>query len=409
MRISTAQIQNSGVGDMQRLNRELAATQEQIASGRRIVRASDDPVGAAKIIALKRDIEQRETFIRNADAAETALSLEESALKRVTDIVQRVQELALQAGGAGLTPQDRQFIAAEIDERLLELKELMNGRGTDGQYLFAGNKGSTAPFEVDGATVRYRGDEGQRQLQIDRALYLPIGDAGKQVFMDIPAVNPSFQVNQHPGNRGDAEIIPAGVFDSEALRQFLPENLVLEFRPVSEAGGLTNFTVRRASDGRVIEGLQNIAYEPGSPIEVAGMRLKLDGHPAEGDRFTVTTTENQSLLQTVANLAEGLKKIDVDSRPDEFRKLMEESLGNLNKATDNVLQVQSEVGARLNTVTATQSFHADQNLATQALLSEVQDIDYAEAVSRLSFQSFVLEAAQQAFIRVSRISLFNVL
>ncbi len=409
MRISTAQIQQSGVTDMQRLNRELAATQEQIASGRRIVRASDDPVGAARIIALKRDIEQRETFIRNADAAETALSLEESALKRVTDIVQRVQELALQAGGAGLTSQDRQFVAAEIDERLLELKELMNGRGTDGQFLFAGNKGATSPFEVDGTTVRYRGDEGQRQLQIDRTLYLPIGDPGKQVFMDIPAVSPSFQVNGQPGNRGDAAIIPTAVTDSEVLSQFLPENILLEFRPASEAGGLTNFTVRRASDGRVIEGLQNVAYEPGSPIEVAGMRFKFDGHPAEGDRFTVTTTQNQSLLQTVANLAEGLKHIDVDTSPDKFRKLMEESLGNLNKATDNILQVQSEVGARLNTVTATQSFHADQNLATRALLSEVQDIDYAEAVSRLSFQSFVLEAAQQAFIRVSRISLFNVL
>ncbi len=409
MRISTAQIQQSGITDMQRLNRELATTQEQIASGRRIVRASDDPVGAAKIISLKRDIEQRETFIRNASAAETALSLEESALTRVTDIVQRVQELALQSGGGGLTSQDRQFIAAEIDERLLELKELMNGRGPDGQFLFAGNKGATSPFEVDGTTIRYRGDEGQRQLQIDRALYLQIGDPGSQVFMDIPSVSPSFQVDRHQGNRGDADIIPVAVTDSEALGKFLPENIVLDFRPTSEAGGLTNFTVRRASDGRVIEGLENIAYQPGSPIEVAGMQFKLDGHPAEGDRFTVTTTQDQSLLQTVANLAEGLKQIDVDKQPDEFRKLIEESLGNLKHATDNVLQVQSEVGARLNTVSSVQSFHADQNLATQALLSEVQDVDYAEAVSRLSFQSFVLEAAQQAFIRVSRISLFNVL
>ena len=54
-------------------------------------------------------------------------------------------------------------------------------------------------------------------------------------------------------------------------------------------------------------------------------------------------------------------------------------------------------------------FHEEQNLATQSLVSKVRDLDYAEAVSRLSFQSFVLEAAQQSFVRVSRLSLFNAL
>ena len=139
------------------------------------------------------------------------------------------------------------------------------------------------------------------------------------------------------------------------------------------------------------------------------MELSISGQPLEGDGFFVQTSQTTSLMDTVTDLVKGLRTIDPARDAARFRQLIDDSIGNLNSATDRILQVRSDIGARLNTLSSTRTFHEEQNLATETLLSEVRDVDYAEAVSRLSFQTFVLEAAQQSFIRVSRLSLFNAL
>jgi len=74
-----------------------------------------------------------------------------------------------------------------------------------------------------------------------------------------------------------------------------------------------------------------------------------------------------------------------------------------------ILEVQADLGARMNSIDSTRNLHVDLELQAQEVLSKVRDLDFAEAVSRLSFQSFLLEAAQQSFVRVSGLSLFNAL
>ncbi len=406
MRLSSHQINQRGAQDMQRIAQEVARTQEQIASGRRIVRASDDPVGAAKIVTLRRELAARETFIANADVIENQLAQEENILSQVIEVIQRVQELVIQAGSGALTTSDRQFIAAEIEARQTELTELMNARGADGKFLFAGGKGDTRPFVVDGRDVRYEGDEAQRRLQVDTGLFVPFSDSGKSLFMNIPASEPTFQVNAHPHNEAaDVAIHALRVVDAEALRDFAPEDLVIEFQPLG-AGGEANYTVRRLSDNHPV-GQENTPFTPGVPFQIEGMQLSIDGRPEVGDRFVVRTTQSVSILETVGNVATDLKRVDQASTPEAFQAMIDRTIADLNSAQNGILQARSEIGARMNTVTATRDFHAEQNLATEALISKVRDLDYAEAVSRLSFQSFVLEAAQQSFIRISRLSLFN--
>jgi flagellar hook-associated protein 3 FlgL len=69
--------------------------------------------------------------------------------------------------------------------------------------------------------------------------------------------------------------------------------------------------------------------------------------------------------------------------------------------------VRSQLGARLNVVENARSLSADVKLVSQEVLSELSDVDFAEAVSRLSLQTFLLEAAQQSYTTISRLSLFN--
>lgn len=406
MRLSSQQINQRGSQEMQRIAQEVSRTQEQIASGRRVVRASDDPVGAAKIVTLRRELAAREIFISNADVIENKLAEEENILAQVIEVVQRVQELVIQAGSGALTTSDRQFIAAEIDARRTELTELMNARGADGKYLFAGGKGDTQPFVVDGRDVRYDGDESQRKLQVDAGLFVPFSDSGKALFMNIPASEPTFQVQAHPQNGAkDVDIHALRVVDAEALAEFAPEDLVIEFQPLG-SGGEANYTVRRLSDNHLV-GQANTLFSAGVPFEIEGMQLSIDGRPEAGDRFVVRTTQTVSILEAVGNVASDLKRVDQASTPEAFQAMIDRTIADLNSAQNGILQARSEIGARMNTVSATRDFHAEQNLSTEALISSVRDLDYAEAVSRLSFQSFVLEAAQQSFIRISRLSLFN--
>lgn len=409
MRISTNQIHESGVRDMQRINQDLAQTQAQISSGKRLIRPSDDPVGASRIVDLNREVAQRATFIRNTENAESLIEQEESVLTRVIDITQRIQELTIQAGDAAQTFEDRKYIATEVEARLEELQGLVNSRGTDGTFIFAGNRGGRQPFIQDGDSIRYTGDQGQRILQVDRQLYVPTNDPGSRIFVDIPSVGPNFSVIPGSANKGTGVVYVAGISDDKKLSDLVPETLLVEFRPPSEAGGMSNYTIRRQSDQRVVEGLQNVTFQPGDRIRVGGMEMSVSGQPVEGDGFVISTGNTSGLLQTVSALVNGLRSIDAGRDPKTFGKLIDDTIGNLNNASDSILQVQSDIGARLNTLTATRTFHEEQNLATEALISAVRDVDYAEAVSRLSFQSFVLEAAQQSYLRVSQLSLFNAL
>jgi flagellar hook-associated protein 3 FlgL len=74
-----------------------------------------------------------------------------------------------------------------------------------------------------------------------------------------------------------------------------------------------------------------------------------------------------------------------------------------------MLQARTSVGARLNVVESTRNLQQDMTLLNEKLLSDVQDIDYNEAISRLSLQSFMLQAAQQSYAKISNLSLFNFL
>mgnify|MGYP003457227585 FL=1 len=83
------------------------------------------------------------------------------------------------------------------------------------------------------------------------------------------------------------------------------------------------------------------------------------------------------------------------------------ALTNLDNGMAQVLGVQTEIGARLNLVDSTETDNEDVSLITTAVQSELRDLDYAEAISRLSLETTVLEAAQQSYVKVAGLSLFN--
>ena len=186
MRISTSQMYYQGVTAMLDKQAELARTQQQLATGQRILAPSDDPAAATQAMQLEQIIETTRQYQRNADYAQSRLSLEETVLVEVGNILQRVRELAVRANNDTLSAGDRTAIAAEVRAVQQDLVQLANTQDANGEYIFAGFQTATVPFNDDGAgNFSYNGDQGQRALQIGDNRQVTIGDAGDQVFMRV--------------------------------------------------------------------------------------------------------------------------------------------------------------------------------------------------------------------------------
>ena len=147
--------------------------------------------------------------------------------------------------------------------------------------------------------------------------------------------------------------------------------------------------------------------------------MTLDGDFAAGDSFSISTgdstpgstnRETRSVLETVALLRSTLED-GTSSTEDKLvrRDVVAVSLENLDNAMNKVLGVQTTIGARMNVIESTLTENEEVSLINTSVTSELEDLDYAEALSRLSLQSVVLEASQQSFVRVSGLSLFNLL
>ena len=409
MRISTMQQYNTGLNGILRNQSEVHKTQQQITTGKKVLTPADDPVASTKILQMQQEMALSDQYVKNMNAADTRLKAEETAIKAVTEQIARLKALTSSASGAK-TLTDRQAIAAEVEEIQGYIADLMNTKDAGGEYIFAGFKGQSEPF-VKGPNGRYEfvGDEGQRKLSISRTTTVSTGDSGKGIFVDIPAHKNTFTTGVNPKNKGDLQVNAGFVSDEEKYAEFYPHDLILTFNPESavEPNG-ANFTVRRASDGRVVEGMEKIAFTEGSNISVAGTLFNIKGSPKQGDQVMVQSTPKQSLTDTMFRLTQGLNTLgDTKEESDALAILIEDTLTNLTNAEASLSKTRSELGARMNVVHNTRELAADVKVVNRETLSKLQDADYAESVSQLAIQTYLLEAAQQSYTTISRLSLFN--
>lgn len=410
MRISSLQSFRNGLQGIVDSQTTVNKTQQQISSGRRVLTPADDPIASTKILQLQQDIAQRDQYKRNMTAAENRLKLEEAALSTVTSNLTRMKELTVQAGGGSLTKEDRQAIASEISQIQKSMVDLFNTSDAGGEFIFAGFKGGDKPFTInENGRYGFNGDEGQRFLAVGESTTVSTGDSGKGLFVDIPAAKNTFTTLRSDTNSSDAKINAGFVVDRDAYEKFYPDDIIITFNPedaVNPAG--ENFTVRRASDNRVIDGLVNVSYRDGGSVVAAGAEIKLSGSPEQGDKFMIKSTPKQSITDTIHRLAVGLNALEsneIDAPT--LKNLVSDTLTNLANAQASVSEVRSKLGARLNVVENARNLTADIDLVSKEVLSKLSDVDFAEAASRLSFQTVVLEAAQKSYTTISRLSLFD--
>ena len=397
-RLSTLQIYQSGISTILDKQADLARTQLELSSGKRIQSPSDDPSGAVKILDLEEDIRLVDQYQRNASLAQGQLSVEESTLSGVNNVLQRVRELTVQANNATQSPETRASIAVEVKARLEELVALANTRDANDEYLFAGFQAQTQPFTQQGGAVVYSGDDGQRFLDIAASAQIAVRDSGSRVFLAVDAGNGSFDFSAALGNSGTAV-----VSQSSADNSFVRDDYTVTFSQLSPADPVT-YSVTDSSAAVVAAG----NYTPGDAISFNGARLVIQGAPEDGDSISLDSAPKQSIFETLRGIAQALENSSgTPSGGAAVNNALASGLNNLDQAIGNVLEVQSDVGVRLNRIDSQQSINEEFNLQLQTTLSDVQDVDFAEAISKLNLQLVALQAAQQTYVTTQGLTLFN--
>ena len=400
MRISTAQIYDRGVAGIEQQQSTLSRTQQQIASGKRIQTPSDDPVGAAQSLALTQAKGRVAQYGANIDAAKDALAQNESVLSQVTEVLQNLHTLTIQAGNNALNDTDRASLAADAAGRLQELLGLVNSQDGNGNYIFSGFASNTQPFATaaSGAIV-YNGDQGVRTLDVSPGRTVPIAYNGSAVFEQIRSGNGSFTATAGAGNTGTG-VIGLGTVVNPSL---LPgDSYRLQF---NVSGGVTTYDVIDVTTASTVS--SGNAYTSGGTITVAGMQVAVTGAPASGDTFALAPSGAQSIFATVQNLIATLKTpAGSGAGSTALQNGLNASLANIDQALDHVLSVRADGGATLRELDTLTNGNADQTLQYDKTLSRLQDLDYNKALSDFARQQVSLEAAQKSFAKVSALSLF---
>jgi flagellar hook-associated protein 3 FlgL len=186
-------IYDSGLASIQNRTSSLLRVQQQLASGRRILAPSDDPVAAARALEVTQSKAANNAQAVTRDNVKSAVGLADAQLQSATDLLGRVRELTVQAGDAALSATDRRSVALELRQRFDELLAIANAKDGLGNSLFSGFQVGNKPFAgsvEDG--VKYTGDDGLRALQVSNARQMGISQSGNDIFMRIQNGNGVF-------------------------------------------------------------------------------------------------------------------------------------------------------------------------------------------------------------------------
>jgi flagellar hook-associated protein 3 FlgL len=158
MRITEGIISGRNLADLQRANAAVAKASQQVSTGNRLSRPSDDPQAVQKALNLRGDLAATAQYMDTASASQGWAQATDDALSDINDVLQRAREAVVQGGNGTMSQKDRNDIATQIDQLIGQAKA--SGNATfDGQYIFAGQKTDTAPYDPDGADT-FNGDTG---------------------------------------------------------------------------------------------------------------------------------------------------------------------------------------------------------------------------------------------------------
>jgi len=395
MRIATITFQQNAMSQMQELQAALAKTQNDLATSKKLHSAADDPAAMTQVNQLNITLSASTQYVTNGNSASTNLKLEEQAMADATNTLQGIRDLAVQANNAALTASQRQDIAVQMQQQLQDLQAIGNRKDSNGNYIFSGTASGTEPFSQVGNSFVYSGASTVNQIQIASNQRVSAGDTGASVFMNIPAGNGTFTTSAAATNTGTG-VISVGTVVTPAA--WVPDTYTISFTTPS------NYQITNGAGTVVASGVYT---DPNSISLISGIKVPISGTPAAGDSFTVAKAGTASAFSTVSNLVATLNSSTLNNA--QIATQIGGSLQQIDNAITRLNDVSASVGARINAITSSQTSAQSEQTNLTASISQLQDIDYAAAITQLNTEEISLQAAQASYASIAKLSLFNYL
>ncbi len=396
MRIATANAYDNSLDALMRRQSELAKSQQQLTTGKRVNRASDDPAAAARAERALAAEARTTATLRGVDASMNAMALTESAVGDAVELMQQVRETMVAAGNPAYSDAERRGLADKLRGLRNQLLDVANRADGSGNHVFGGQGVTQAPFIDAPGGVVFRGVQGHLQAATDDELALTLD--GERVWMHARTGNGVFETAPAAGNTGSAWIDSGTVTDPAAI-----DGATYRVE-ISVVAGVTHYTVLR--DGTVIDPAQ--PFRPGQSIEVAGRSATLNGDPADGDAFEMRPSQpGMSVFdvidQAVADLSQPLRS------GSQIAQTNARDLTHMDAVMNQLQAVRSQLGETLNRIDNVSDRLGAQKLASQTARSEAEDLDMVHALSEFANRQTGYDAALKSYSMVQKLSLFDYL
>ncbi|NRD79398.1 flagellar hook-associated protein FlgL [Bacillus sp. BRMEA1] len=180
-RITQTMMNQTLLANLQTNYRNLSQTQQELSSGKKINKPSDDPVAAVRAMNYQSTLNEIDQYKRNVSDGSSWMQSTDSSLDEVTQVLQRVRELTVQAGNSTNSSTDLQAIKDEITQLSGHLVEVGNSE-IGGRYLFGGTATTTAPCDGSQNPPAVSNNNGAVNYQVGKGSTVQINVTGNQVF-----------------------------------------------------------------------------------------------------------------------------------------------------------------------------------------------------------------------------------
>ena len=219
---------------LQMVRRDLARVQEQMSTGLRVNRASDDAPAFIEARQMEKLSNRYAQYLRSIGSTQSWVDHTQDALDGIADRIAEAYERGIRANSHVFDADDREAEASRVEAIIAEVVDQLNSRDGD-EYIFAGSRTTAQPFDVVAGVVVYNGNSAGRTRQIGDKQRLDVNISGDSIH-DTGAgftITESLQGLADAIRSGDPALMETALEEVAASR-----NRVLERG--AEAGGIAN-------------------------------------------------------------------------------------------------------------------------------------------------------------------------
>ncbi|MDB5829329.1 MAG: hypothetical protein JWQ73_3549 [Variovorax sp.] len=391
-RLGSANTYDNALRQLTTRQANMASLQEQITAGKKVLRPSDDPSGAAQAERAITRMARVTTDQRALEVQRNAVSTAESTLGDAVKAVQDFRTLAVQAGNTALTATDRASIAQQMTTLRDQILGYANEKDSNGQPLFGGLGSTAAPFTDHGGGVTFDGIAGQAAAG---AVSVPATLDGAATWMNVPTGNGVFAITQAAGT--STVYTDAGKVTDPSALTGANYNVVFHV-----AGGVTTYDVLNTTAGTTVQSAQ--PYTAGKAIAFDGLSMTPSGAPVDGATLAVEPSTTTSLFGVLDSAIAGVRDATTSGA---VAQNVAQALVQIDSGLSRLQSSRGMAGDLLNRVDDISGRQTDRSIQLEADRSRAEDIDPVKGISDFQTQQTAYSAALGTYAQIQKQSLFN--